>query len=98
MDWGSAEWAVGARAESCIDAMGVESVVTVWKGTAFIAVGELRQADDTVVERIIGGGGVSEGGKGVEKGRVRALVDSGGGISSDTMVMVAAAEVGMAVG
>jgi len=53
---GSAKWTVRVRTEPCIDAMGVESVVTVGKHTAVLAVGKLRQADGAVVERAVGVG------------------------------------------
>lgn len=75
-------------------------MVAVWKRTAFVAVGELRQADGAVVERTAvcgGGGGVSEGGKGFENGRVKAffLVSGGGGkwVTGEETAAAAAAEV-----
>lgn len=54
--------------------MGVESVVTVGKHTAVLAVGKLRQADGAVVERAVGVGWVGEGGKEFEKGRTNSVV------------------------
>lgn len=86
------------RAEPRIDAMGVESVVTVWKDTAFVAVFELRQADGAIFEPAVGVGGVSERGKEGENGRVKAIVANGGGISPNTVAATAATEARGAAG
>lgn len=68
------------RPEPRVDAMGVESVLTIREHAALVAVGELRQANGAVLERAVGGGGESKSGKGLDDGRVEArVVERGGG-------------------
>lgn len=79
MDRGSAEGTGGVRGEPRVDARGVEGVAAVRKQTAFVAVGELRQADGAVLEVALGCGGVSEGGERLENGRVKTFFLGGSG-------------------
>lgn len=71
------------RSKPRFNTQGMKIMVTVWKRTAFIAVGELRQADSAVMESTTscgGGRGVSKGWKRFQNGRVKAFFfESGGG-------------------
>jgi len=98
LDWrgvsanrGSAKWTVRVRVEPNVNAMGVESVVTVRKEAAFFAVGELRQADGAIVDGAVGVGGIRKGGKEFENGRAKALVKSHGGNGSNGVAVAAVA-------
>jgi len=67
------------RGEPGVDAVGVETVVTVWERADFIAVGELRQADGAVLERAVDGGGEGKSGEGLDDGRIETGLGGGSG-------------------
>ena len=70
---GATKRAIRMRAEPDVDAMGMESVVTVRKETAFVVVFELRQANGAFHRGTLGSGGVYEGWKRFENGRLKSF-------------------------
>lgn len=67
------------RGKPCVDAVGVETMLTVGERADFITVGELRQAHGAVLERAVDGGGEEKSGKGLDDGRIETGLGGGSG-------------------
>ncbi|KAK7396905.1 hypothetical protein VNO78_18067 [Psophocarpus tetragonolobus] len=78
LDRGSAERTGGVSGEPHVNALRVESVVTVGEHAPLFAVRQLRQAHGAVLERAVDGGREVEGGEGLHNGALKAaLVERG---------------------
>ncbi|GAU11241.1 hypothetical protein TSUD_342320 [Trifolium subterraneum] len=76
----SAKRTIGMRTEPHIDTLRMKIVLTVWKRTAHITVGELRQANGAVVNTTAGGGGGEDKSRNrFENGRVKTFFFKSGG-------------------